>query len=216
MKKLGDKAIILEWESGSKVELLQRISAFRRIISGTFDQVVDLVPAYNSLTIIYHSKVNFSEESLKIREIKFKTLNAKTRQSHKLPICFEMDSDIAYIAENCKLSVHEVQERFVKNTYKVHFIGFLPGFPYMSGLDENLHVPRLTNPRASVRKGSVAITGDQVGIYPQESPGGWRIIAHCPTTLFDPGSENPALLHAGDDLTFYPVSRSTFSKMENE
>jgi len=90
----------------------------------------------------------------------------------------------------------------------VYMLGFSPGFPYLGGLDPALQVPRLAQPRLQVPAGSVAIAGPQAGIYPQSTPGGWRIIGHTHLVLFDPGAESPFLLRSGDSVRFVPVKES--------
>ena len=88
------------------------------------------------------------------------------------------------------------------------FLGFVPGFPYLHGLNSQLFTPRRDNPRVSVPKGAIAIGADQTGIYPENSPGGWHIIAHTDACLFDATASNPCLFKPGDTLEFVPVKRS--------
>jgi KipI family sensor histidine kinase inhibitor len=89
-------------------------------------------------------------------------------------------------------------------------IGFTPGFPYLGGVDRAIAAPRLETPRTHVPAGSVGIAGQQTGIYPVESPGGWRIIGRTPLTLFDAHREPPTLLAAGDRVCFVPISEAEF------
>jgi len=98
----------------------------------------------------------------------------------------------------------------------VHFLGFTPGFPYLGGLDPGLATPRLDSPRARTPAGSVAIGGVQTGIYPMESPGGWRIVGRTPLRLFDPRVTHPFLLAPGDRLRFVPVGEATFDAIAAE
>lgn len=110
--------------------------------------------------------------------------------------------DLASVAAHCNLSPEEVVRRHAGGTYRVHFLGFAPGFPYLGGLDPALAAPRLDAPRTRVRAGSVGIAGAQTGIYPLDSPGGWRLIGRTPLALFDPGRLEPCLLRPGDLLRF--------------
>ena len=89
--------------------------------------------------------------------------------------------------------------------YEVYFLGFLPGFPYLGGLDTKLATPRLEIPRISVPKGAVAIGGSQTGVYPSKSPGGWHIIGNTPVSFFDVKQSSPCFLSAGDRLRFIPI-----------
>jgi len=94
-------------------------------------------------------------------------------------------------------------------------LGFLPGFPYLMGLDPQLATPRLATPRAVVPAGSVSIAGTQTGVYPVSSPGGWNIIGRTPLTLFDPAREQPSLVQAGDVVRFFPISLQEFEEWQS-
>jgi KipI family sensor histidine kinase inhibitor len=93
-------------------------------------------------------------------------------------------------------------------------IGFAPGFPYLSGLDPALALPRLATPRTRVLAGSVAIGGAQTGLYPRESPGGWRLIGRTPLRLFDPARASPSLLAPGDRVRFVAIDAREFARYE--
>jgi len=94
--------------------------------------------------------------------------------------------------------------------YTVFCIGFLPGFMYLGGLNVVLHHPRRSAPRLKIPKGSVGIGGEQTGIYPQASPGGWNIIGNSPIQLFDPHNRNPCRISVGDKVKFYDVSEAEY------
>ncbi|MCC6133267.1 MAG: 5-oxoprolinase subunit PxpB [Acidobacteria bacterium] len=113
--------------------------------------------------------------------------------------------DVEEVARLCGLSPREVIAYHASAEYVVAFIGFSPGFPYLLGLPEILHVPRLASPRTRVPAGSVAIAGPFAGIYPKESPGGWRLLGRTPVSLFDPNRRPPALLKTGDIVRFEPA-----------
>jgi len=121
--------------------------------------------------------------------------------------------DLERVAKAHSLSVEEVCQLHSGTVYKVYCLGFSPGFPYLGDLDRRLHTPRLTTPRTRVAAGSVAIGGEHTGIYPVESPGGWNVIGHTTTRLFDPERRGPAgelagmfYLHPGDQVKFVPKS----------
>ncbi len=100
--------------------------------------------------------------------------------------------------------------------YTVAMIGFAPGFPYLSGLDPSLALPRLATPRTRVPAGSVAIGGAQTGIYPRESPGGWRLLGRTPLRLFDPQRASPSLLAPGDRVRFIAIDDDAFARLERD
>jgi inhibitor of KinA len=104
-----------------------------------------------------------------------------------------------------------VTELHQSGEYRVGAIGFLPGFPYLSGLPGKLHTPRLATPRLAVPGGSVGIGGAQTGIYPRTSPGGWNLIGRTPLVLFDEKAVPPSLLRVGDRVRFEAISPEEFA-----
>ena len=110
--------------------------------------------------------------------------------------------DLSDVAALAGLSSEEVIARHTRAAYVVGFLGFQPGFAYLLGLDELLHVPRLDEPRTHVPAGSVAVAGPYSGVYPRLSPGGWRLLGSTETVMFDAGRETPALLAPGDRVRF--------------
>jgi KipI family sensor histidine kinase inhibitor len=110
--------------------------------------------------------------------------------------------DLDAVAELTGHTPDEVVAMHSGAEYLVYFLGFSPGFPYLGGLPESIAAPRLETPRRRVPAGSVAIGGQQTGVYPIASPGGWRIIGRTPLRLFDPGADPPVLLRMGDHVRF--------------
>ena len=145
------------------------------------------------------------------------TLQVDTLETAQIdiPVCYDAEfaPDLAALAAHSGLSPDEVIARHQARTYQVAMIGFAPGFPYLLGLDPALAMPRLATPRMQVTAGSVGIGGAQAGIYPAESPGGWRIIGRTPLRLFDPAREEPALLAPGQSLRFVAINRSRFDAL---
>lgn len=125
----------------------------------------------------------------------------------EIPVAYggEAGPDLADVARHAGLSPEEVVARHSAATYRVRFLGFSPGFPYLGGLPPELATPRLPTPRPRVPAGSVAIGGAQTGVYPQATPGGWRLIGRTPLPLFDPRRQPPALLALGDRVVFRPL-----------
>src|SRR5215472_3598501 len=113
--------------------------------------------------------------------------------------------DLEQVARHTGLTTRRVVELHAAAEYLVYFVGFAPGFPYLGGMPAELATPRLAAPRKWVPAGSVAIGGMQSGIYPLESPGGWRLIGRTPLRLFDPAADPPARLRMGDQVRFVPV-----------
>jgi KipI family sensor histidine kinase inhibitor len=120
----------------------------------------------------------------------------------EIPVIYN-GPDLQRVADHARLTVDEVRERHAAVTYKVYMLGFSPGFPYLGDVDPRLHTPRLPTPRIRVPAGSVALGGQHTGIYPSETPGGWNIIGHAATKLFDPAHMTFFLQH-GDRVRFVP------------
>jgi KipI family sensor histidine kinase inhibitor len=129
-------------------------------------------------------------------------------RSVAVPVCYggEYGPDLAEVARHTGLSAERVIELHASVEYRVYFLGFAPGFPYLGGMPPELATPRLSAPRKRVPAGSVAIGGAQTGIYSVESPGGWRVIGRTGLRLFDAAKEPPALLQMGDRVHFVPVT----------
>ena len=128
----------------------------------------------------------------------------------EIPVCYQGDDfapDLGELASLLGLTEEEVVRRHSAPEYLVHFLGFMPGFPYLGGLDPSLAAPRLSTPRVRVPAGSIAIGGSQTGVYPFATPGGWRILGRTPLVLYDPGRNPRALLRMGDHVRFVPIPR---------
>lgn len=133
----------------------------------------------------------------------------------RLPVCYaeEFALDLQEVAQNCKLTPEKVVAIHTGGRYFVYMLGFMPGLAYMGGLDAKLHLPRRSSPRTKVPQGSVAIAESMTTIYPWESPGGWHLLGRTPLKLFDAAREEPILLGAGDEVTYFAVSADDYAAM---
>ena len=130
-----------------------------------------------------------------------------------IPVCYggTFGPDLAFVAQHAGLTEAEVVRRHTGRDYRIYMLGFLPGFPYLGGLDPALCTPRLQNPRTAIPAGSVGIGGEQTGVYPVASPGGWQLIGRTPLKLFDP--EQPPRYAAGDRIRFTAITAEQFAKL---
>ena len=170
----------------------------------------DLVPAYASLGVFFDPQrvaADAVEEWLRTMlhaTPSGQSANTAPARTIDIPVIYGGDAgpDLESAAAELGLTAEEVAKRHASGEYTVAMIGFAPGFPYLLGLDPALALPRLATPRAAVPAGSIGIGGAQTGIYPRESPGGWRLIGRTPLALFDPSRDPPALLAPGDRVRF--------------
>lgn len=132
-----------------------------------------------------------------------------------IPVCYggEFGPDLDTIAAHAGMNASDVVTRHTAGEYTVAMLGFAPGFPYLLGLDDALHAPRLAMPRTRVPAGSVAIGGAQTGIYPRELPGGWNLLGRTPMVLFDPLREPPCLLTPGQAVRFRAIDTGEFARL---
>ena len=206
-------------ETGRIQEAEQALDQSRAIAVGLHDKV-GVAIALASLAILYMEtgRVAESERATLSHEGARQLLAASglLPRTVEVPVCYGGDfgPDLTRVATQAKLSLEEVVKRHAKAEYRVHLIGFAPGFPYLGGLPKELVTPRHTKPRMEVPAGSVGIGGEQTGIYPQVTPGGWNLIGRTPLRLFRPEDDPPVLLQAGDIVKFRPVTPEEFGKLQ--
>lgn len=140
--------------------------------------------------------------------------DAAATRTVEIPVAYggEFGPDLDAGAAELGLSPADLIQRHSGALYRVAMIGFAPGFPYLSGLDPALALPRLATPRTRVAAGSVAIGGAQTGIYPRPGPGGWRLLGRTPLSLFDPARAQPSLLLPGDRVRFVAIDPDRFAQ----
>lgn len=173
-------------------------------------RVIDLQPAYTSVLVRFDPlSIPPAEALARVRDALAALPGVVLPRPRvvDVPVLYggEEGPDLGEVARRAGLAERDAAELHAAGEYRVAFVGFTPGFPYLLGLDRRLATPRLATPRRRVPAGSVAIGGAQAGIYPRESPGGWRIVGRTPLRLFDPGREPAALLRIGDRVRFVPA-----------
>jgi inhibitor of KinA len=135
----------------------------------------------------------------------------------EIPVCYggEFGSDLSAVASLRGMMPSDAIEIHASAEYLVHFLGFVPGFAYLGGLPQELATPRRSSPRRRVPAGSVGIAGDQTGVYPFATPGGWQLIGRTPVAMFRQDRADMSLLALGDHVRFRPISREEFAALEN-
>jgi inhibitor of KinA len=209
---VGESALLLELGESIDVGINQRILTLdQQLGQSRVTGIIEWIPAYNSILVLYNpaqtteSEVGLWLEYCLNSQEKHTVLDTRTIE---IPVKYggKEGPDLDYVADFHGLSPAQVVEKHAAQVYKVAMMGFTPGFAYLMGLDPKLETPRLATPRTEVPAGSVGIAGRQTGIYPLDSPGGWRIIGKTEQSLFNPSYEPYFLLSPGAQVRFIPLN----------
>ena len=217
---VGDSAITVEFGKSIDPAVNAMVHALRSFLDG--EQVLgisDMIPTFCSLLISYDPGIiRYEELCGVIRRTLENGLQGMSSLSrtYLIPVCYGGDygEDLPYVAEHAGLSEKEVIRRHSAPDYLIYMLGFLPGFSYLGGIDPALETPRLSQPRQRIPAGSVGIGGNQTGLYPLDSPGGWRLIGRSPVRPYDLRREEPILYKAGDRIRFIPIDEKKYRKIE--
>jgi inhibitor of KinA len=207
---LGDSAITIVLGEDRSTDLLNRVHATATALAAEkLPWVHDIVPAYLGVAVFYDSlHAPYREMAAKLLAIceraSASTPISENIREHEIRVTYD-GADLADASASLGLTVDEVVARHSGRRYTVDLLGFVPGFAYLSELDQSLQLPRRSQPRPRVPAGSVAIAGAQTAVYPLDTPGGWHIIGRTGNVMFDPTRDPPALLRAGDVVRFVPV-----------
>ena len=220
ISKYGQQAILIQWESIISPEINQLVVDTSNYLNEHFGSaILEIVPSYQSLVIYLNE--GFAPTSL-ITELENTNWSIdsslKTSSIWRIPVCYDASFglDLESISQTRELSIESIIKLHTEPDYRIYGIGFLPGFLYLGGLNEQLFSPRRRVVKRFAPKGSVAIGGQQTGIYPQESPGGWNIIGRTPIELFDTKVNPPTPFSIGDSVRFFEINRHEYAEIEQE
>ena len=215
----GSNALLIRFDGGI---LTENLAAIRHITTQLkqryLDHIVDLIPAYDSILVRYNPEgLSLEEISKFLTTIDHAQHGSEATRKLQIPVCFHssfaLDQD--RVVELCNMPIEDIKRLLLNKTYQVHMMGFLPGFAFMASVDESIRCSRLSSPRKAVPAGSLAITGEQIAIYPVSSPGGWNIIDHCPLQVFDVQQEESSLFRAYDEIRFKPITLEEHRHISN-
>jgi len=215
----SDSSLLAVFGNTISPELHARVVGLFHALRGRQDpRILNLHPGYTSVLVDFDPLQMGHDELAAIIE---QSASATASQAAPavnpvtVPVCYdaEFGPDLLDLASNAGISAEEVVGLHTSATYLVYFLGFSPGFAYMGGLPEKLHMPRLATPRSHVSGGTVGIAGSQTGVYPVDSAGGWRLIGRTPWRMFDPSADPPTRLQPGDQVRFSAIDRATFDAM---
>lgn len=215
----GEACLFVEFGTEISREVNSRVTELKSALEASPPPgVVELVPTYRSLAVYFDpcvADLRELRERLE-REAANPALNSVlSGTTVRVPVRFggEFGPDLPAVAEHCGFDESEVVRRYCASPLYCYMNGFMPGFPYLGGLDVSLATPRLKTPRTAIPAGSVAIGGYQAGVYPFVSPGGWRIIGRVPFPLYDANRNPAAAIRAGMNVRFYPVSSARYGEI---
>ena len=212
---LGESAVVVEFGREISPELNDKaIALARELHANPFPGFREAIPCYASVGVYFEplasrsgGQTGFeqvcSEIEQRIEQLSVTSIAPSRLIEVPVDLSDAAGPDLPEMCETLHLSKSEFANAFFGREYRVYMLGFLPGFAYMGELDPAIGFPRLPTPRLRVPKGSVGIAGRQTGIYPAESPGGWRIIGRTELELFDASRDEPSLFRPGDRVRFF-------------
>ena len=206
VKVINEQSLLLYFkEEISEVNYQEVDLTTQHILSKNIPDIRDVIPSYRAIMI------NFNNDSIDYKQL------IEKLELDKLNV----SKDDTYSKKNVihipvLYNLEEVVQIHTTNEYLVYMLGFMPGFPFLGGLDERIHTPRRSEPRVKINAGSVGIANNQTGLYPSDSPGGWQIIGRTPLKVFDQYSEPMTLYEAGDYIKFYSIDEKTYNQIESE
>ncbi|SDB42581.1 inhibitor of KinA [Flavobacteriaceae bacterium MAR_2010_188] len=220
--RFGERSILINFPAKiDENQLLQILKLKESIELKYIEEILYINHTYNSLIITYVSTIdNINDAFLALKSL----LNLEISQDEieffewQIPVCYDVKFglDLNEISKRKSLDISQIIKKHTSPIYTVYFIGFLPGFLYLGGLDDSLIMDRKSQPRLNIQKGAVGIGGSQTGIYPSTSPGGWNIIGNSPIEFFNPNIDNPCFAKSGDKIRFYEVSWEEYQDIQAE
>jgi inhibitor of KinA len=217
----SDSSLLVEFGSTIAPEIQDQVLGLFHALQGQRDaRIRNLHPGYASLLIDFDPLVTTHAEVATLVQSLATAGHAETGDESKvveIPVCYDADfgPDLFDVGAHTRLPVDEVVRLHAGGIYRVCFLGFTAGFAYLGGMPEVLNTPRLATPRRVVAAGSVGIAGGQTGIYPTQTPGGWRLIGRTPLRMFDAQAEPPTPVQAGDRLRFVAIDRAEFKRRQS-
>ena len=229
MYPCGDHALTIEWGNAIDVTVNKTVMAlFALLKDANIIGIKDIIPAYNTVTVVYD--MPFLKKQTNTTTV-YEWMSSqvgkciddsvidieKAVRLVRIPVCYDLSlaPDLSFLASEHSINTDEVIKLHTGKNYRVFMIGFMPGFAYMGSVDQKIITARRSNPRTLVPAGSVGIAGEQTGIYPFDSPGGWQLIGQTPIKMFDAQNEQPCYLQPGDEVQFYSITTEEFQNIRS-
>lgn len=219
----GENSLIVYFGETTAPEISEQVQrAAQQLPALLGDKLIDLVPSYASLLVVFDAlRCDHFVVRKAIRQATQSAENKTGNSAGKLvtlPVYYSTESgpDLEALAKRAGLATDAVIDIHQSQEYRVYAIGFAPGFAYLGQVDERIAAPRLSTPRTKVPKGAVAIADRQTAVYPAVSPGGWNLIGLCPTPMFDPRGNPTMPVSVGDRVRFEAIDRQRFLELGGE
>lgn len=218
----GDSAVTVQFKNEISKEVNSYVTSLcAEIENNKIKGVIEYIPTFCSVSVLYDCTLISAKKLISKLEKIIKNIKITTSRKAKLyeiPVCYDdcFALDMGNVCEHSHLTREEVIARHSGRDYLIYMLGFLPGFAYLGGMDEALATPRLDSPRSEIFEGAVGIGGEQTGIYPVASPGGWQLIGKTPVKVYDKERENPILYSSGDYIRFVPVSLAEYDQIKSQ
>jgi len=220
-QRASDQSLLLYFDERISLDAHQRIRKFLLLLEQKpVAGIRNLHPAYCSVLVQFDA-LRYRHEELEeiLREYltQLERVNLPEPRLVEIPVCYggEHGPDLLEVSAHHRLTPEQVIQLHSSAAYVVYFLGFVPGFAYLGGLPEELATPRLPTPRRKVPIGSVGIAGNQTGVYPFATPGGWRLVGRTPVSIFRADRKELSLLSIGDQVRFKPITPQQFAAMGN-
>jgi inhibitor of KinA len=234
VEPVSETCLIIYLGDQIDLQLTQVIAQLTHYLEQRFsEQLIDITPSYTSILIQYHP-LKINAKTIRTSVLAWASKEFKTREGRKLnsdvrypisrgktitlPVYYDVSvgPDLASLAKERDLSIEQVIALHQQKTYTVCAIGFAPGFAFLASVDAAIETPRHAEPRLKIPAGSVGIANQQTAVYPDDSPGGWKIIGNCPQQLFSPNTDPISPFEVGDEVTFEAIDRQTFLALGGE
>ena len=219
-KVFNEESILIQWNDKVNINLINSIISYKNLIEQELSEIlIECVQSINSMMVIYNSNKINPEDLINILE-KLNSVGLTVDKTEKriwnIPVCYDLSFgiDLEDLSTSNSISTDEIIKLHSSTTYSVLSMGFLPGFLYLGMNHKKLYCERKDKPELNIKSGSIGIARDQTGIYPQDSPGGWRIIGRSPISFFNVDEKSPCFAKPGDKIKFQNISLSEFNKIE--
>ncbi len=223
-KLINEQTIMIYFENQIDPKTFAKVQHVSQYIKDKqLQSITEIIPSYRAIMLYVDTNISTLNEvlnDLDLEQLDISSINEQQLRNKTihLPVLYggEYGQDIEEVATYNDLTTEEVVKIHSSNKYLIYMLGFMPGFPFLGGLDANLHTPRRKEPRTKIEAGSVGIANNQTGLYPKQSPGGWQIIGRTPINVFDINREPMCLYEAGDSIQFYSIDKDTYQQIEQE